>query len=231
MRAASVVGRHVRVLQILRQLQSGQSFTVQELAGRLAVCRRTVFRDLSLLRDAGVSLVFDAQRACYRLAARDDLLQAPDLDADELTMLVTAVHLSVLQGIPGCRDLLRQTTNKLLALSPFHVRHSVARLADACTVDTPARDYSPRTTCVMHQILLALHQRRVLRIRLNATYPEGPLDTSLATYQVLANTSAWQVTGRSSHHRAVMTLDPRQVTQADITDEVYAIPRGYRTSG
>jgi len=48
--------------------------------------------------------------------------------------------------------------------------------------------------------------------------------------QHIVNINAWQVTGRSSHHNAVKTFDPRQIAQADITDEVYAIPRGYRTS-
>jgi predicted DNA-binding transcriptional regulator YafY len=220
----------VRVLQILRHLQSGSGFTVQELAGRLDVCRRTVFRDLSLLRDAGIQLVFDAQRECYRLASHDDLVVMPELDADELTTLVTAVHLSMLQGIPSCRDILRQTTNKLLALSPFHVRHSVTRLADSCVVDMPSHDYSPNTVRVMHQILQALQQRRMLHVRLCASHPEGPLETRLATYQVLVTINAWQVTGRSSHHNAVKTFDPRQIAQADITDEVYAIPRGHRTS-
>ena len=99
--ATTVLGRHVRVLQILRHLQSGSGFNVQELAGRLDVCRRTVFRDLSLLRDAGIQLVFDAERECYRLAPSNDLLVMPELDADELTTLVTAVHLSMLQGIPA----------------------------------------------------------------------------------------------------------------------------------
>jgi predicted DNA-binding transcriptional regulator YafY len=228
--ATTVLGRHVRVLQILRHLQSGSSFNVQELAGRLDVCRRTVFRDLSLLRDAGIKLFFDDELECYRLAPHDDLLVTPELDADELTTLVTAVHLSMLQGIPSCRDMLRRTTNKLLALSPFHVRHSVTCLAGSCVVDTPADDYSPRTIRVVHQVLQALRQRRTLQVRLCTSHPEGPLDTNLATYQVLVNINAWQVTGRSSHHGAVRTFDPRHVAQADITDEIYAIPRGYRTS-
>jgi predicted DNA-binding transcriptional regulator YafY len=203
---------------------------VEELAGRLAVCRRTVFRDLGLLRDAGIQLAFDAQRQCYRLAPSSDLLVMPELDADELTTLVTAVHLSMLQSIPPCRDMLRQTTNKLLALSPFHVRHHVTRLADSCAVEVPSNEYPPRAVRMVDQILQALRQRRVLQIRLCASHAEGPLDTKLATYQLLVNVHAWQVTGRSSHHRAVRTFDPRHIARADITDEVYAIPRGYRTT-
>ncbi len=230
MSAAPALGRHVRVLQILRHLQSGRSVSVEELAGRLAVCRRTVFRDLNLLRHAGVKLAFDARAQCYQLAPCDDLLIMPQLDADELTTLVTAVHLSMLQGIPTCRDTLRQTTNKLLATSPFPMRHSVTCLADSCALDTAVHDYPPCAVRAVDQVLQALRHRRVLEVRLCPSHPEGALDTRLSTYQVVVNVHAWQITGRSSHHRAVRTFDPRHIAQADLTDEAYAIPRGYRTS-
>jgi len=226
--ATNVLGRHLRVLKILHHLQSGRSFTVKELAGCLDVCRRTIFRDLCLLRDAGIRLSFDARRRSYRLTPPNDLAVMPELDVDELTTLVTAVHLSMLQRIPSCRELLRQTTNKLLAGSPYHVRHSVTRLADSCAVDTPAQECSPHAVSIVNQVLLALRQRHVLEIRLLPSHPDGPLDTKLATYQVLANCSTWQITGRSSHHRAVKTFDPRNIAEAEVTDEVYAIPRGYR---
>ena len=230
MSTSSVLGRHARILQILRHLQSGCGCNPAQLAGRLDVCRRTIFRDLHLLRDAGVELIYDEAQASYRLAPHGDMLVTPELDPDELTTLVTAVHLSMLQGIPACRDVLRQTTNKLLALSPFHVRHDVTRLAGSCSADTPSDDYSPRMTRVVHQILQALRQRRSLQIRLCDSHPEGPLCTRLATYQVLVTAHAWQATGRSSHHRAVRTFDPREIAQAELTDEVYAIPHGYRAS-
>ncbi|MHB0956492.1 MAG: helix-turn-helix transcriptional regulator [Pirellulaceae bacterium] len=229
MSTSRVRGRHARVLQILRHLQSGCGCNVAQLAGRLEVCRRTVFRDLHLLRDAGVELIYDDAQASYRLAPHGNLLVAPELDSDELTTLVTAVHLSMLQGIPACRDVLRQTINKLLALSPFQVRHNVTCLAGSCSVTTPSDDYSPGTTRVVDQMLQALRQRRSLQIHLGASHPEGPLCTRLATYQVLVTAHAWQATGRSSHHRAVRTFDPREIAQAEITDEVYAIPRGYRS--
>jgi predicted DNA-binding transcriptional regulator YafY len=225
-----VLGRHARVLQILRHLQSGCGCNVAQLAGRLDVCRRTIFRDLHLLRDAGVELIYDEMQATYRLAPRGDLLVTPELDPDELTTLVTAVHLSMLQGIPACRDVLRQTTDKLLALSPFHVRHNVTCLAGSCSVDTPSDDYSPRTSRIVHQILQALRQRRSLQIRLCPSHPEGPLGTMLATYQVVVTANAWQATGRSSYHRDVRTFDPREIVQAEMTDEVYAIPRDYRSA-
>lgn len=227
MSPSNSVRRHTRVLKILRHLQSGNGCTVDELAGRLDVCRRTIFRDLHLLRDAGVGVIFDDADDLYRLASRDDLSRVPELEAQELSTLVTAVHLSLLQGIPGCRDQLRQVTNKLLAVSPSQVRHCVARLAASCAVAATGDSFPPQASRAMQQVLLALQDRHTVQIQLATTRVEGPLRTRFATYQVRATPTAWQITGRSTHHAAVCTLDPRDMLQVEITDEVYAIPREY----
>lgn len=227
MSPSNVLRRHARVLKILRHLQSGNGCSVSELAHHLDVCRRTIFRDLHLLRDAGVEIVFDSDEDRYRLAVRDDLVRAPQLEAHELSTLVTAVHLSWLQGIPGCRDQLRQVTNKLLALSPSQVRHCVARLAASCAVAAGGDSFPPQASQAVHQVLLALQDRRTVQVQLASCANEGPLQTRFATYQVRATPAAWQITGRSTHHGTVCTLDPRDMLRVDITDEVYAIPREY----
>lgn len=230
MSAPTVLARHARVLRILRQLQTGTGLNAAELADQLDVCRRTIFRDLGLLRDAGIEFCFDDATRCYRLAPRDDLLMIPALDADELTTLIAAVRLSMLQGVPNCRAALRQTTNKLLAQSPFPIRHGVTLLAGSCVIETPADRYAPHTTRVLHLVLQALRQRKWLCLHLGASHPEAPLQTRLAIYQVLVDAHAWHVTGRSSYHRDVRTFDVRDIAEAELADEVYAIPRGYRSA-
>jgi hypothetical protein len=125
---------------------------------------------------------------------------------------------------------LRKTTNKLLAPSPFPVRHGVTLLAGSCVIDMPADRYAPHTTHVLHLVLQALRQRQWLHLHLGGSHPEAPLQTRLAIYQILVNTHSWNVTGRSSYHRDVRTFDVRDIAQAELADEVYAIPRGYRTA-
>lgn len=228
MSAPTVQGRHTRILQILSHLQSGGGLNANELAGQLDVCRRTIFRDLSLLRDVGIDIYFDEEMDCYRLSSRNDLVVTPVLDTEELTTLVAAAHLSVLQNIPACDSLLRQSTTKLLAQSSFQVRHSVTRLTSSCTLRTPSDEYSPRTVLVVQHILQAIRQRRTLRVRLAESECENCIETKFAPFQLVATSDAWQVTGRSWHHRGVRTFDPREIERADITNEIYAIPRGYQ---
>ena len=64
----SAVQRQARVLRMLNCLQSGPNFNAAELAERLKVSRRTVYRDLKMIRDAGVPVHFDAEHSAYRLS-------------------------------------------------------------------------------------------------------------------------------------------------------------------
>jgi predicted DNA-binding transcriptional regulator YafY len=223
-------GRHVRLLRMLSHLQSGDGFNVGELADQLNVGRRTVFRDLNVLREAGFDVQFDGTLDGYRLGDRRNLVVTPELDPEELTTLVAAAHLSVLRGLPECRDVLRRSTNKLLGGSPDRVRHDALRLTNSCVLRSPGERYSPDATRGVQDILQAIRQRRVLRVSFSARHEEGPIETRLAPYEMLATSEAWTVTGRSTHHNAVCSFDPGHFQRTEITEEIYAIPRGYRAS-
>ena len=118
----AVPSRHARMLQILRFLQSGQGLNASELARQAEVSRRTIFRDLHTLREAGIPVHYDDNADCYRLGLCDDLVPIPQLDRRELTALVAAIHLSLLRQLPDCHELLRQTVHKLLEGSPSGLR-------------------------------------------------------------------------------------------------------------
>ncbi len=60
-------GRLKRVLQLMRALQSGPPSTPDELALRFGVSRRTVFRDLELLTEAGISNTYNRSTGTYSM--------------------------------------------------------------------------------------------------------------------------------------------------------------------
>lgn len=56
-----------KIIQILTALQSGQGYTVCDLAALLRVSRRTVFRDLHDLQKAGVPAHYDSKVSHYTI--------------------------------------------------------------------------------------------------------------------------------------------------------------------
>ncbi len=227
--ASSVAGRHARLLQILSHLQSGSGLNASRLAGELAVCRRTIFRDLRLMRAAGIEIHFDEEMKCYRLQSRRDLMVMPTLEHEELTSLLTAVHFSILRHLPTWSDVLRQSTNKLLAHSPYQVQHHATRLISSCSLQWGSDSCSERVDVVIHQVLEAISRRRVLRLKLQDGGWNREVTTHFAPYQVIAGTESWQIIGKSSHHQAVRTLDPCQIQSTQMTEEIYAVPRQYQS--
>ena len=77
MSVSNVPARHARMLRILCQLQSGSGLNAEDLADQLGVCRRTVFRDLNMMRQAGVDFYFDEKLDCYRLIPQEGLVATP----------------------------------------------------------------------------------------------------------------------------------------------------------
>ncbi|RPI61897.1 MAG: HTH domain-containing protein, partial [Planctomycetaceae bacterium] len=62
------VSRVYRLLRLITMLQSGRSYTVDELAVELEISRRTVFRDLNMLELAHIPYYFDDARQGYGIS-------------------------------------------------------------------------------------------------------------------------------------------------------------------
>lgn len=67
MPAASLTRRHTRLLRVARMLDDDCTTEPEILARRLGIGRRTLYRDLALLRRAGVRLVYSRDERRYRL--------------------------------------------------------------------------------------------------------------------------------------------------------------------
>lgn len=67
MPAATFIRRHSRLLRVARMLDDDCTTEPEILARRLGIGRRTLYRDLALLRRAGVRLVYCRDERRYRL--------------------------------------------------------------------------------------------------------------------------------------------------------------------
>ena len=65
-----------RLLKLISLLQAGRGYNIEGLRPACGVSRRTIFRDLDLLRQSGVPLYFDDQSQQYRIPSA--YLSAPD---------------------------------------------------------------------------------------------------------------------------------------------------------
>ena len=234
-----VMARHARVLRILTCLQSGPGFNARQLADHLNVSRRTVFRDLSIIRDSGVGIFFDSIADAYQIHPGSQP-EPVRLDEEDLTNLVVASLLSQWQYFPGITESIREATSKLLARHPDPVKLHIARVLNGCRLQPLESGFSSLQRDIVRALLQAIAQQKQLRVLIDkedlehwrAIAVEGTATwTKLSPYMVSVNGSKWTVSGRSSLHRSVRTFQLDNILNVVFTTDDFQLPRNYQARG
>lgn len=228
--ASHVVGRHSRAIRILGCLQAGPGFNARELAQRMRVSRRTIYRDVSLIRDAGIPIEFDFETSTYSLHGKQaQSVPTPRLAPDDLAKLAISVQLSELSGCSSDFDFsIRESLSRLLGDYPPDVRGPIRRILNSCRVAPLRREHSPAAHRLLEAVLAAIGRRRQVTLEVEDEMG-ATRRTRFSPYWVEVDTGEWRFTGRSSAHRGVRSFSLRQVRGAHLTEEAYRIPAGFRT--
>jgi predicted DNA-binding transcriptional regulator YafY len=119
-----------RILRILSLLQSGAPFNALQLAQETAVHRRTVFRDVALLRAAGIPIRFDPETACYSLMSLPEYLSS-GIRTEDLLRLLEAASVGNF-ALHANADLIGRVVQHLASsLTPTH-RAEIEQLLKTC---------------------------------------------------------------------------------------------------
>ncbi|MCA9021447.1 MAG: HTH domain-containing protein, partial [Planctomycetaceae bacterium] len=81
-----MAGRIHRLLRLIALLQSGRVYNSAQLASECEVSRRTVFRDLKTLQEAGIYVLYDDEKQGYLLPWRT-IVPFKDLTFEEVLAL------------------------------------------------------------------------------------------------------------------------------------------------
>ncbi|MEC9004099.1 MAG: HTH domain-containing protein [Planctomycetota bacterium] len=233
----AIVGRHSRALRILTCLQSGPGFNAQELANQMMVSRRTIFRDLNLIRNAGVSIFFDTTHDAYRLHEQSRSVPLPRFQEEDLMKLVLVVQLTYLNGFEDYVQSVREILARLLAGYPQETKDRIARVIHGCSVVEPGITYEGLTREMIKAVFESISRQQQIRMLVSGEPLEqfqhiamegSAIWTKFAPYQVLLANHGWSVVGRSSLHRGIREFDIQNVQNIQYTDDSYEIPRGFR---
>jgi predicted DNA-binding transcriptional regulator YafY len=228
--AEAIVGRHSRAIRILTCLQSGPIFNAKELASRMHVSRRTIYRDLNLIRGAGIRVEFDERCSGYRVSdGSPHALAPPGFTDRDLAKLALTSHLSLLHGFPQLGDAIRESVARLLGYYSADVRESVSRLLNCCVVDIPAPEYPSQSVEILEKLLGAVTAGRLVRTTFLLARNNRPVSTKLAPYRIVASLQDWSVVGRSSIHRRTMRIPISRLISVQVTDEPFELPKNFRT--
>lgn len=215
-----------RLLQLIGLLQAGRGYNTDALAQACGVSRRTVFRDLDLLRLSGIPLAFDEKQQCYRIPGACLLPPTNFTPEEALSLLVLCHELGNDSGLPFLAPA-RTAAVKLESSLPSRLREQLRAVTAALHIHPPPTNPLTGYKPVYEQLLDATANRRNVRIRYGSLKEDKEIATRLSPYGLFFSRRSWYVVGRSSLHRAKRTFNLGRVIEIETLDDHFQIPRGF----
>lgn len=216
-----------RLIQLIVLLQSGRCPNARRLAEVCEVSPRTIYRDLAILADAGITVLYRPDRQGYEIA-RGLFLQPPRLEEREVLALLVLCRFWDQGDDLGLQGDAFQAMDKLIQSLPEPLRTRsldvAAILGDLPGGATAEAATATRTVAIHNEILAALVERRQVRLSLRGAPGQEPQATKMAIYRLTRLGKVWCLVGRSSWHCRVTLVPIDQIERVETTSDGYEIP-------
>lgn len=216
-----------RMIRLLGCVEARSLFNAIELSRTLGVSRRTVFRDLNLLRAAGLHVFYDEAAGGYTLPKVFAVRRRPLRDRD-LELIVLAVSLSVVHVIPGLGAATQEALATFLSTCDPQSSIHATRLAKSCRTDLQSSSSVSVNSDLVISICHAIYLQRQIRVTMIGSAQNRGRQTKVSPYRLVAGTDGWSLIGRSTVDRRTVAINIVQIEQIELTDDTYTIPRGFR---
>jgi predicted DNA-binding transcriptional regulator YafY len=185
---AIIQQRIARTIRMLVLLKSGQIYNTQRLADKFSVSRRTVYRDLRALRDAGVAVQVDRLREAYYVRAQREPGQIP-LANDQVVLLALAAHLSPLNSSREFGAKIKSAISELIDGLPQSEQVEAGRLMTHMRGKSP-----PVGKRVLDEIVRALRGGQVIHVLMETTRGTYA-NVEIMPDNLVAGKGGWQLLG------------------------------------
>jgi predicted DNA-binding transcriptional regulator YafY len=208
-------GRIHRLLKLITVLQSGTSLTAAQLADRLSVSRRTLFRDFKALAEAGIPYRYQPARG-YDIEP-SFFLPPVNLKVNEALGLMLLARTADSHRRQPFHQAAVDGVQKLAATLPAPYRQVTGDMLDRVSVvagpsSTVAGDADHFVT-----LQRAIDERRVCRMVYDSLFDHGPITTDLHPYHLHYAVRAWYVIGKSELHREDRTFKLARIRSLAVT--------------
>ncbi len=218
-----------RLHDVIRILEARYGATVDELAEECGVTRRTVYRDLDAIRDAGYPLISEPEadgRVLYSFMTGFRRLPPITFSLEELmTLYLCRGQLGFLQGTPFQDDLDAIFGRIHSSLPPRSVAH-LERIAEAAAPKFQGqRDYA-----VKKELLKELRRALLYQYQIDLSYTPARRDTEtyrFDPYTLLFYGGALYLGGYAHNRKALRLFLVDRIEQLTVLDDRFEIPEDF----
>ncbi|MBK8985840.1 MAG: YafY family transcriptional regulator [Chloroflexi bacterium] len=213
-----------RLISLLMLLQTRGQMTAQELADRLEVSPRTIYRDLDALSTAGVPVYAERgpQGGCSLLDSyRTNLTGLTDKEVRALFMFTVPGLLADL----GADKASQTALLKLTAVLPAPFRPDVDKVRERILLDTAVWFQPEEPTPFLPLVQGAVWQERRLRM----TYRRGDgqwVKRLVDPYGLVAKANVWYMVAGA--HHGTFTFRVSRIQEAEVSDSSFTRPSTFK---
>jgi proteasome accessory factor B len=220
------LSRISRLVQLLGLLQAGKGNNAGELAAACGVTKRTIFRDLDVLRQAGVPLLFDDDSGIYRIPGTYFLPPTNFTAEEALAVMVLCYEFGSGSRLPFY-EAAASAALKLESCLPGRVRDRLRDATGAVHINLQPGSRLDDKLPVYQQLLGCVATRRAERIAYDSLSDSRVIQIKLSPYRLLFSRHSWYVIGRSSLHREARTFNVSRIQGIELLDEQFTVPRSF----
>lgn len=227
------MNRTDRLLAIVLELQGKGKQRAEDLAATFEVSKRTIYRDIEALSEAGVP-VAAAPGQGYRLV-EGYFLPPLSFTAEEAIMLILGSRVMSGSFDAQYRAAAEAASRKITGVLPPSLREEVAYLQSSIRFITPEDRSRSAPATLLQTVRGAIIDRRRLRFRYYARYrrdahaASGPdLEWREVDPYGLANVSAtWYLTAFDHARRDVRNFRLERIEELSVLEETFSRPAGF----
>lgn len=219
-----------RVHDVIRLIEARHGIAVEELAEETGVDRRTIYRDLSAIQDAGYPLISEwlNGRKVYRFLTRFKDVPPVNFTLQELmTLYFLRSQLGFMEGTPF-REELESIFRKVNSVLPPRYAAHMERIA---SVTIPLlqgkRDYSR-----VGEQLRMLREALIYQYRVRLRYRSGGKGKTstyrVDPYSLIFHKGGLYLLGFAHNRRGLRTFAAERIIGAEVEKERFEIPDEFR---
>jgi predicted DNA-binding transcriptional regulator YafY len=219
-----------RLLQLIMLLQNEKALHTSDLTTQLGISRRTLFRDLHALAEAGIPY-YHEPGAGYRIA-RSFFLPPIDLTVLETLALMLLGEAATTQAVRPMAAPALSALNKLLATVPQPVRAACGELMAPVSVQLAPQTIADREEALYAQLQRCIDEGRVCKMAYDSRMDDeaATLRCRFEPYALHFATRAWYVIGQSDIHAQVRTFKLARIAKLEALSQRFERPAQFSVS-
>jgi predicted DNA-binding transcriptional regulator YafY len=221
----SSMNRTDRLLAIVLELQRAGRRRAEDLAATFETSKRTIYRDMEALSEAGVPVVAVPGQG-YALM-EGYFLPPLSFRTDEATMLLLGSDVMAQQFDAQYRAAAQSAAAKIEGVLPAHLRDEVRYLQESFRFLAPGDPAEHETLLYLRRAIL---DRRAVRFRYTAripSEPEPPAYREIDPYGLIHIAGAWHVSGHDHLRRDLRTFRLDRIEELTLLERIFARPASF----